>query len=173
MVRVGDEVGGGPGLKNASFIRDWLDYYIDTEYIARLILYDTTANHGGATCGTSTWNSGTLGKRKGTFYVVEGFGAFKITGYRLSHGKGKAVMRDEIPPETCVDYPSENGLCCYYWDECTGPDPGCEFECAEWVECDYNTGDVNRITGVFQAWTEDTYETCEATGNFLAPRLFK
>jgi hypothetical protein len=172
MVWVGDEVGGGPGIMNASQIRAWLDYYIDTPgLIARLLLYDETEEYGGATCGTATWNNGQLKKRQGTFYIVEGFGAFKITGYRLSQGKGKAVMRDEIPPETCVDYPSEDGLCCYYWEECE--DGSCDYECAEWVECDYNTGDVNRITGVFQAWTEDTYETCEASGNFLAPRLFK
>jgi hypothetical protein len=178
MVWVGDKVGGEPGIMNASFVREWLDYYIDNDYTARLILYDTVDNIGGAQCGTTTWNNGSIKKQQGAFYVVAGFGAFKITGYRLSHGNGSAVTRDSTnpdwQPQNCKDFPSQDGQCCYHWEECgEPPNDNCSFYCTDWDECDYETGDVNRITGVYRAWTEDTYETCDAAGNFLAPRLFK
>jgi hypothetical protein len=180
MVRVGHKVAGTPGVQNAAFLRDLLDYYIDNSVIARMILYDDIVKlgKGNAACSTTTWENGEMVSQKGNYYVVEGFGAFRITGYNLAHANPNASNTRDDPdylPETCLDYPKEEGSkCCYYWDECTGnEDPACDYFCTNWVDCDYNTGKVNRITGVFEPWTEEGFETCEAVGNFWAPRLTK
>jgi hypothetical protein len=171
MIQVGDYVGGAPGVMNADKVRDRLNFYISTQTVARLVVYDhvTTFGHGNAQCGVTSWN-GSTSSRKGTYYHVAGFGAFQITGFRLSHGNGTAVSYDTVDPTTCLDFPNQEGLCCREWEE--ADDGGLVYyECANWDVCQYNTGDVNRITGIARQWTEDAFETCDAVGNFFAPRL--
>jgi hypothetical protein len=168
MVMIGDYVAGTAGIKNAAAVRYWLDDYIDNNRIARFIVYDSTIDLGGPECGKTIWtDTGDLHKQQGTHYIVAGFAAFRITGYRLSQGVGQVVTRDEIDPTTCVDYPSSAGQCCMDWLQLEDG----TFECSLWEECDHNTGEVNRITGVPVPWTEDAYDTCEGVGNFWAPRL--
>ncbi|MGD8491946.1 MAG: pilus assembly protein TadG-related protein [Anaerolineae bacterium] len=176
---VGDWVGGTPGVNNASGLHTWLDYYIDNkdEILAQLMLYDDIEAFGSgkATCGTGEWPD----DAKGEFYHVAGFATFKITGYRLSKGRGSPVMRDDPdypPPEDCIDFPSSDGLCCVEWLSCddpNAPDDCGEWWCNSWGSCEFNTGNVNRITGVFQPWTEDAVQTCDAVGNVFAPRMTK
>jgi hypothetical protein len=174
MVHVGDWVGGEPGVKNASEIREWLDWYIDHNFIGRFVVFDSWHVMGPkGSCGKVSYNyDGSVKKRQGTFYNVAGFGAFEITGYRLSHGNGTAVTRDEVDPTTCIDFPSSHGQCCLEWDEVYDEESDTYYyECANWGECDYGTGDVNRITGIAREWTEDAFDTCDAVGNVLAPHL--
>jgi hypothetical protein len=174
MVQVGDLVGGEPGVKNADALRSWLDYYISTNTIGRFVVYDavTVLGGGNKTCGTTDWKKNPP-TRKGHFYRVAGFGAFQITGYRLSKGNGTAVTVDThgIDPKDCIDYPRSDGLCCTEWEQRLDDEGYTYYWCATWSDCQYNTGEVNRITGIARQWTEDAFETCDAVGNFFAPRL--
>jgi hypothetical protein len=168
MVGVGDEVGGGAGVKNASVLLNYLDDYIDNNIVARVPVYNQVIHYGGAQCGRTKYKDGEVFSRSGTFYVVGGIGAFQITGYRLSDGVGGAVTRDTIDPSTCVNYPGDSGECCLEW---VWDDFDEDWDCTEWVPCNYEEGNTNRITGIARPWTEYGHETCEAIGNVLAPTL--
>lgn len=158
------DIGGTSGIKNASFVRGWLDTYIGrggTEpIIAKIIVYDGTNGAGG--CGKKVG-----GKMHGALYHAVGFASVRITGYRLSKGGG--FVEYDIPcseasdittcttpglaadPTGCVDYPSP-----------TDPD-GKPWE----------TGKYNRITGIMVPSVGGESGSCHAVGNLLAPRLSK
>jgi hypothetical protein len=183
MVTVGDKVAGAPGVNNADFILDWLDHYIREEEAVRFVVYDSISDEGGPACGKTIYKDNGTIQRQGTYYNVAGFGAFQITGYRLSSGGGGAVLTDThgITPESCLDFPGQEGLCCKEWVECSTGGSDIYYECGDceqddpdyWEACEYNTGNVNRITGIARTWVEDAFSTCNAVGNFLAPRLTK
>lgn len=165
MINVGDLIGGTTGVKNANQVRNWLKYYIDNEIVALMVVYDQIVNPGG--CGKVV-----NGVPHGQMYRVAGMGAFQITGYRLSSGKGKAVVYDThgVDPTTCLDFPPCYRRCDENGENCVPCEPGTEGCIAcNWIE----TGEMNRITGIARPYTGGDAGNCHAVGNLLAPRLSK
>ena len=130
-----------------------------------MVVYDRIVNPGG--CGKVV-----NGVPHGQMYRVAGMGAFQITGYRLSSGKGKAVVYDThgVDPTTCLDFPPCYRRCDENGENCVPCEPGTEGCIAcNWIE----TGEMNRITGIARPYTGGDAGNCHAVGNLLAPRLSK
>lgn len=165
-IQVGNLIGGTTGVKNANQVRNWLQYYIDNNIVALMVVYDQIVNPGG--CGKVV-----NGVPHGQMYRVAGMGAFQITGYRLSHGKGYVTYdKPGTDPTTCLDFPPCYRMCDENGENCVRCDPDVDGEdCVpcEWLE----TGDVNRITGIARPYTGGDTGNCHAVGNLLAPRLSK
>jgi hypothetical protein len=109
LVSVGDNVGGVTGVKNASLIRDELDWYIDNDEPLTVIIYDTVAGTG---CGKDN---------TGTAYHVVAFAEFYPVGYQLS--KGQASCKEDSNNCVKLDPPSEwhgEPLSCPEWEELKG-----------------------------------------------------
>jgi hypothetical protein len=192
-IQVGDPVGGTTGVKNGDFIRDWLKYYIvDHGEPVEILIYDTTmgpANKGPETgCAKPT-------NENGLRYRTAGFACFEMTGFRLSNGKGavqcdlgtdldpvtgKPILhcqectRNDDGTITCPGY--SGGLVCNPSDRddsdgvVTLDYPG---DCTDLYgyDCEFETGDVNRITGKFISCVAGATGDCKAVGNVLAPTL--
>ncbi len=185
-INFGEVVGGTTGVKNGDAIRGWLEYYSqrDTEPV-QIIVYKTTlgpANKGPeAGCAKPT-------NKNGLRYDIAGFACFKMTGFRLSNGKG-AVQCDlgsdglvhchdctRLADGTINCEGHSLGLVCDPSDRdpsdgvVTLDYPG---TCTDLYgnECDYETGDVNRITGRFISCVSGSSGDCRAVGNMLAPTL--
>ncbi|MBN1659146.1 MAG: Tad domain-containing protein [Anaerolineae bacterium] len=163
---VGNDVwiGGKPGISNGKAIADQLDDYILNEPVVRLVVYNET--RGSSSCGKSG------GGPDPTQYHLAGFAAFKITGYRLSQGKGK-VMCDLTDDGALVCKESVNPS--YVCDPMTSLDyPPCYAEDGvTMVPCATSDSVTNRITGQAQIFDDGEGGNCGATGNLLAPRLHK
>jgi hypothetical protein len=165
-IKVGDWVGGAPGVKDAAAVRYWLDDYIVNDRKATILVYDDIKGKGG--CGK-------LENRNGYQYRVAGFACFIITGYRLSQGQGYVECDLEMPsgvedpdllcgpervdatfyqdPMNCIDYPGTckdvDGNPCDYWE----------------------SGEYNRITGILVSCIGGTSGRCTAIGNLFSPML--
>ena len=83
-IGVNDWVAGASGIKNASGVRNMLEWYIDTETPMTVIVYDVFSGSG---CNQGQ----NPGKLK---YHVVGFAEFKVLGYGLSQGSGNAYGHD-------------------------------------------------------------------------------
>jgi hypothetical protein len=79
-IEVGDWVAGASGIKNASGVRSWLQWYIDTETPMTVVVYDDSQGRG---CN----HSGVVGSGHLEYHTV-GFAQFKVIGYGLSQGGG-------------------------------------------------------------------------------------
>jgi hypothetical protein len=180
-----DPVGGTSGVKNGDFIRDWLKYYIKEREPVQVLVYDQTLGNKKKGPEDGCANPNNTG---GLRYRVEGFACFVMTGFRLSHGKGATQCdilsdgatlacqectreTDPVTKEVTITCPSSSGTFdCDPSAAVDFPDPE-DCTTAYGDPCDYETGDVNRISGRFISCFGGEGGDCKAIGNLLAPRL--
>jgi hypothetical protein len=184
-IRYGDPVGGTTGVKNGDFIRDWLKYYILDPKPVQILVYDTTM---GPTKKGPEEGCAKPTNENGLRYKVKGFACFKMTGFRLSHGKGATQCDLGVDPVTgeekiycqeCARNDDGTLACPGYAPNltCNPSDPTVTIDfpgaCTDayGYDCDYETGDVNRITGWFVSCVAGAGGDCKAIGNMLAPTL--
>lgn len=175
-----DPVGGTSGIKNGDFIREWFKYYITEGTPVQVLVYDTTIGNKktGQEAGCANPSN-----ENGLRYRTVGFACFVMTGFRLSHGQGatqcdlgldgvihcQECTWDDSTGETLLQCPSGGvSLTC---DPVTTADYPGECETADGVKCEFETGDVNRISGKFVSCFHGEGGDCKAIGNVLAPRL--
>jgi hypothetical protein len=176
-----DQVGGTTGVKNGDMIRDRLKYYIMEQEPVQVVVYDVTQgskNKGAEQGCAKPTNKG------GLRYRVVGFACFYMTGFRLSHGQGATqcdLMDDGVTlacqecdrikgdPDTILCPSGSSGT--YTCDPSTAVDYPGECTTPDGYPCEFETGDVNRISGSFVSCFGGAGGTCKAVGNLLAPNL--
>lgn len=161
-------IAGVPGDKNSDAVRDWLKYYINNEEVVRLVVFDDSVVD--SQCGKMK-----PGGPSGTRYHLAGFAAFKVTGFRLSKGKGKAVYCDQLSDGTLLCGDELISGLDYTCDPATSLDyPPCyDDDGVTMVPCATKDSTTNRVTGIAQAFNDGDSGNCEAVGNLLAPRITK
>jgi hypothetical protein len=185
-IRYGDPVGGTTGVKNGDMIRGRLDYYILQQKPVQVLVYDQTMGNKKtgqeAGCGKAETQSGLR-------YKVKGFACFVMTGYRLSQGQGMVQCDLTTPSGTlackectrttdpvtklvtvnCGPISSGESLRCDPALNIDIPGTGCVDSLGQ--PCEYETGDVNRISGWFVSCVNGGDGDCHAVGNMMAPNL--
>jgi hypothetical protein len=178
-----DPVGGTSGVNNGDMIRDRLKYYIKEREPVSIVVYDQTMGNKktGKEAGCANPNN-----NGGLRYRVTGFACFVMTGFRLSQGQGAVqcdilddgvtlacqdCTRELVDDEYVITCPSGSGTFdCNPSTAVDYPDPE-DCLTAEGDPCEYETGDVNRITGRFVSCFGGEGGDCKAIGNLLAPSL--
>ena len=178
-IPVGSDVGGTTGVKNGEFIIERLKFYIEQGLPVQILVYDSTKGNKktGQEGGCATNDN-----ENGLRYTVKGFACFIMTGFRLSVGQGGAVRCDitkdgvldcgpckSVPGEDTIDCEARSGT--YECDPLVVGDYPEECTTADGDPCEFETGDVNRISGYFTSCVAGQGGNCKAIGNMMAPSL--